>query len=105
MGNSIYNEIKELLKNNNIELEKMDQFLEFRELEKIKNDIEAGLENLFKKFENKEIDFKNLKNKLDEIKVLLTKNSKKKVTKKTEKKAEKKENDEKKENTEENKNF
>lgn len=105
MGNNIYNEIKELLKNNNIELEKMDQFLEFRELEKIKNEIEAGLENLFKKFENKEIDFKNLKNKLDEIKTLLTKNSKKKVTKKVEKKDDKKENDEKLENTEEIKNF
>ena len=104
MGNNIYNEIKELLKNNNIELEKMDQFLEFRKLEKIKNDIEAGLENLFKKFENKEIDFKNLKNKLDEIKTLLTKNSKKK-TKKLEKKDNKKENDDKIENTEENKNF
>lgn len=105
MGNNIYNEIKELLKNNNIELETMDQFLEFRELEKIKNDIEAELENLFKKFENKEIDFKNLKNKLDEIKILLTKNSKKKTTKKTEKKDTKKENNDKLENTEENKNF
>ena len=105
MGNNIYNEIKELLKNNNIELEKMDQFLEFRELEKIKNDIEAGVENLFKKFENKEIDFKNLKNKLDEIKTLLTKNSKKKTTKKVEKKDSKKENDDKLENTEEIKNF
>ena len=105
MENNFYNEIKELLKNNNIELEKMDQFLEFRELEKIKNDIEAGLETLFKKFENKEIDFKNLKNKLDEIKLLLTKNSKKKTTKKAEKKDIKKENDEKLENTEETKNF
>lgn len=105
MGNNIYNEIKELLKNNNIELEKMDQFLEFRELEKIKNDIEAGVENLFKKFENKEIDFKNLKNKLDEVKVLLTKNSKKKVTKKAEKKDNKKETDDKIENPEETKNF
>ena len=105
MGNNIYNEIKELLKNNNIELDTMDQFLEFRELEKIKNEIEAGLENLFKKFENKEIDFKNLKNKLDEIKTLLTKNSKKKVTKKVEKKDDKKEKDDKLENTEENKNF
>ena len=105
MGNNIYNEIKELLKNNNIELDTMDQFLEFRELEKIKNEIEAGLENLFKKFENKEIDFKNLKSKLDEIKVLLTKNSKKKTTKKTEKKDNKKENNDKIENPEENKNF
>lgn len=104
MENNFYNEIKELLKNNNIELETMEQFLEFRELEKIKNDIEAGLETLFKKFENKEIDFKNLKNKLDEIKTLLTKNSKKK-TKKVEKKDNKKENDDKIENTEENKNF
>ena len=105
MENNFYDKIKELLKNNNIELETMDQFLEFRELEKIKNDIEAGLENLFKKFENKEIDFKNLKNKLEEIKTLLTKNSKKKVNKKAEKKDNKKENDEKSENTEEIKNF